>query len=335
MAQFESKFWKINSLQQIRKKGFNSLSQTTKGLILCVIIFEKKASSLRVIKKKSPILWIKFQKHKFQVFASGTILWVIWKINSLRNFSKKSLNHLKTWITCKKKKCSIRWVVLKKKKKVRFFDFESYLSDKNSNSLNHFQKEVQFFESHLKKRFNSLSHFEKKGQFFESDLQKKVQFFESYSKKKKVPRSKKKQFFELHSKKVQFFESEKEKFNSYWEEVHKRGSIQWVIYKEFNSLSHCWNKQKGSILWVIFWDGIIFKKFKKKFGLNQKKKAQFFESNGWKKSSILWVQCKKGSTLSVKFKKVFNTLSHFLWKILLFESNWSKKKEFNSSHVKK
>ena len=121
----------------------------------------KKASSLRVFKKKSPNLWIKFQKQKFQVFASGTILWVIWKINSLRNFSKKknSLNHLKTWITCKK--CSIRWVVMKKKK-VRFFDFESYISDKNSILWIIFKK---FSESFWEKRSNSWSHIEKQERF--------------------------------------------------------------------------------------------------------------------------------------------------------------------------
>ena len=172
-------------------------------------------------------------------------------------------------------------------KRVQFFEFLNFLKEKS-----HIQKMGSILWVIFKKKFNSLSHTPKRRRFHAQ---------------------KKKQFFELHSKKVQFFESEKEKFNSYWEEVHKRGSIQWVIYKEFNSLSHCWNKQKGSILWVIFWDGIIFKKLKKNLD-STKKKAQFFESNGWKKSSILWVQCKKGSTLSVKFKKVFNTLSHFLWK---------------------
>ena len=123
-------------------------------------------------------------------------------------------------------------------------------------------------------------------------------------------------FFESYSKKVQFFGSEKEKFNSYWEEVHKRGSIQWVIYKEFNSLSH-WKNKRGFNSLSHFLGWIFFFKKKIQFGTHTKKGSILWVK--WlKKSSILWVQCKKSSTLSVKFKKVFNTLSHFLWKILLF-----------------
>ena len=149
-----------------KQKRSNSLSHIFQKKNLFVIIFEKK--KLQVCdashqKKKGPILCIKIQKHKFQVSASGTILWVMRKINSLRIFSKKkinSLNQMKTWVTCKKKRCSIRWVVLKKE--VRFFDFESYISDKNS-----------ILWIILKKRFNSLSHiFRNKVQFFESFWEK-------------------------------------------------------------------------------------------------------------------------------------------------------------------
>ena len=140
--------------------------------------------------------------------------------------------------------------------------------------------------------------------------------------KKKVPFKKWVRFFESYAKKkVQFFESEK-KFNSCWEEVHKRGSIQWVIYKEFNPLSHCWKKKRvqffesffqGSILWVIFPDRINH------FCESKFLQNKFYEScwkNGFnsvshvkQKGSILWVMSKK--------KKRFNSVSYIQKKSIL------------------
>ena len=214
------------------------------------------------------------------------------------------------------------------------------------------KKRVRFFESikktfsQFQKKFNSLSHVEKR----------RVQFFESCEKNQFWVFKKLKSFiFDFFNRKFQFLSRiqkngidslsriqkkssilwviRKKKFNSYWEEVHERGSIQWVIYKEFNSLSHCWNKQKRVQFFESFFGMWLF--FKKIFQFwTHIKKGSILWVKWLKKSSILWVQCKKDSTLSVKFKKVFNTLSHFLWKIQLFESYWSKK-EFNSSHVKK
>ena len=71
--------------------------------------------------------------------------------------------------------------------------------------------------------------------------------------------------------------------------------------------------RKGSILWVIFWDGFFFlRKFN--FGLIQKR-AQFFESYCWKKSSIIWVQCKKR----------FNSFSQIQKGVQHFESFFVKK----------
>ena len=77
------------------------------------------------------------------------------------------------------------------KKKVRFFDFESFLSDKNSILWIIFKKEVQFFESDLekgsilcvvsKKKGSILWVMRKKVHLFESCSKKKAHFCESYS----------------------------------------------------------------------------------------------------------------------------------------------------------
>ena len=300
---------KVSILWVIQKKN-NFLSHTTKSILWVI-----QKNHFFESKKIGPILWVIFFFKKCVIiqersFKSGnhqnksnslnqvwktksSSLWV--KSNSLSYFSKKEVQFFKSWFDSHFKKGSIRWVVLKKKGSIlrvlkkagsilRVMWKKSILSFQKKlkvSSVNFFNQKFQFFESHSKNGFDSLSRTQKK--------------------------------------KVHFFESEKEKFNSYWEEVHERGSIQWVIHKEFNSLSHCWNKQKGfnSLSHFLGWN-YFFKKIFEKFWTHTKK------------SSILWVQCKKGSTLSVKFKKVFNTLSHFLWKILLFESYWSKKIQFES-----
>ena len=179
---------------------------------------KKKIKSASHQKKKSPILWIKFQKHKFQVSASGTILWVIWKINSLRNFSQKifksfeNMNHMQ-------------------KKNVQFV--ESYWKKRRFDSLSHIWKKVQFFESHLskegsilwvilRKRFYSLNHIQKKGQFFASDLEKSSLLWVMFKKKT--------HFFESYSQK---------KSSILWVKFIKEGSLLWVILKRrFKYLNH-------------------------------------------------------------------------------------------------
>ena len=108
--------------------------------------------------------------------------------------------------------------------------------------------------------------FKKVVQFCES---KKIQFFESYSKKKSsilwVILQKEEGSFESFSKKinslsqiqknVHFFESiSKESSISYIEKrFKKKSSILWVIYKEFNSVSH-FSTKKISIFWGSFFD---------------------------------------------------------------------------------
>ena len=153
---FESYSWK--------KKRLNSLSRI-KIVQFYEYYLEKMAQFFesKFIKKKTQFFESNFENHKFQVSASGTILWVIWKINSLRIFSKKkinSLNHMKTWVTCKK---GVRFV-------------ESYWKKRRFDSLTLSRKyltKIQFFESYSKRgsilwvtsferRFNSLSHFEKR-----------------------------------------------------------------------------------------------------------------------------------------------------------------------------
>ena len=268
--QFCDSYWKKSSMIRIRTSKKNSILRVIvkKGSILRVIfwkIFWKEGSSLWAI--KSQILWVFFfvkkTKSLSHVIQKGWILRVIlekifesywkkvqffvsyfwWKLNSLSRF------------------------FLTKNSKIQFFDSCS----RNFNSLSHFfekilrvmLKKVQFFESHKKKSsILWVFFFRKEFHFFGKNVktsQKKwVRFFESYSKKRKVlfflSRSKKKPLLWVTFKEgsilwVRFF---KKKTNSNWEEVHKRGSILWVVYKEFNSLSHF--SKKISIFWVSFLD---------------------------------------------------------------------------------
>ena len=234
--------------------------------------------------EKSQILWVFLVKN----------LWVMLKrrVKFFESYWKNLWTILKIKFSslCRIfEKSSILWG-LKKISKIQFFDSCS----RNFHSWSHFFKQssilrvslknVQFIESHSK-RFDSLSHTPKRGRFYSFSLaQKKIQLFE------------------LHSKKVQFFESDKKKFNSYWEEVHKRGSVPWIVYKEFNSLSH-FSKKKISILWVFSTQSsILWIRFN---SLSILTKVQFFESH-WKtrkvrffeserETSTLWVILKRGS----------------------------------------
>ena len=191
-----------------------------------------------------------------------------------------------------KKRGSILWIILNKK--VQFFEsysfwkkgqfFESY-SEKVFNSLTHIKKKthtqffesywrkkkIQFFESYSKKKFNSLSH-----------TQKEVQFFESYSIKKVQVKFKKSSTLWVMKKHNSLSQTEEEfnslshigkpeRFNSsrhiekrlqlfhIEKRFIKRGSILWVLFQEFYSLSlfFFWHTvqffescKKGSILWV-------------------------------------------------------------------------------------
>ena len=193
--------------------------------------WKKKASSLRVIKKKkvqffeSSFKNINFKSLRQVPFFESYEKSILWEI-----FPKKSLNHLKTWITCKKMFNSLSRIEKKKEGSILWL-WVVYIWQK-FNSLNHIRKEVQFFESHLKKgsilwdtfrkkRFNSLSHFEKKGPFFESDLEKGsilwVRFRKKFTSLSHVQKKKKAHFFESYS---------------------NEGSSLWVIFKKrerFNS----------------------------------------------------------------------------------------------------
>ena len=253
-VQFSASFLKkvqfCETCKKQRKNQFSEWYSRKKGPILSVL-FKKnsilgvtmnKIKSLSQIEKGS-ILSVKLKK-------AGPILPVMWKtiLTVLTIFQPKFqfLSHIQ--------------------KKVRFFESSS--------------ERVQFFASYSKKGFNSLRHIQKK----------KVQFFELYSKKVQLYESFKEfntLFFNLFSK--TFFESDSKKgsilwvklkkkkgfnslshigtqeklnswsltvkrlqlFESYWEEVQKN-SILWVIYKEFNSVSHF--SKKISIFWVAFFD---------------------------------------------------------------------------------
>ena len=153
----------------------------------------------------------------------------------------------------------------------------------------------KFNSSSCSKKFNSSSHVQKV-QFFES-CSKRVQFFESQSKKRRFKSlshiGKQERFNSLSH-----IEKRLQLCQSYWEEVHKRGSILWVIYKEFNFLSH-FSQKKISILWVFFltqgsilWIIFLEKKRFNSMGLLKKEKilwVSFFLI------SILWVMSEKKS----------------------------------------
>ena len=87
--------------------------------------------------------------------------------------------------------------------------------------------------------------------------------------------------------------------------------------KRFNSWSHFFFWEKGSILWVIFFkDSILWGISRKKFySLSHIfwKNSVYFESY-FKEGSILWVKLEKSSILWVVLKK----------KVQFFESYWKK-----------
>ena len=256
---FESYQRKKSGILWVVLENFNSLSRIQK---------KSSMSKKKVIfkKKKSSILWVVFSKKK--------------KFNSVSRIEKnqfcESYSYFKKFHfeSHREKKGSILGVIFLKQYLTKRFKSVSLQKSQNSlsfgknnlwvmfnkkgfNSLSHIfnnlwviLKKVQFFVSCFCEMLNSLSVF-----FFFFKKNSKIQFlshiqkinslsptpkrgrFYSFSHAQKI------QLYELHSK-VQFFESDQNKCNSYWEEVHKRGSIQWVIYKEFNPLSHCWKKQK-------------------------------------------------------------------------------------------
>ena len=213
--------WKISIIWVIWKTRSNSLSHW------------KKLQVCECLKKKSPNLWIKFQKQKFQVFASGTILWVIWKINSLKNFSKKkffksfeNMNHMQKVfdsLSRNEKKSSILWL------------WVVYIWQK-FNSLNHIQKilwvilrkTLKFLESHWKTR---------KVQFFASDLEKGSIL---------CVRSRKKFNSLRHTKRRG---SNVQKSSLLWVMFERKVHFLSHVRKRLTSLNHI---HKSSILWVIF-----------------------------------------------------------------------------------
>ena len=232
---------------------------------LCVIIFEKKKfKSASHQKKKGPILWINFQKHKFQVSASGTILWVMRKINSLRIFSKKkqffksneNMSHMQ------KRRCSIRWVVLKKGfdslSNVQKSSLLWVMCKKRLTSLSQIHKKkkssilwVKFIKEGsllwviLKRRCKNLNHFFLKGSILSSHGKKKGWILRVIFKKKSNSLSHIGKGFnslrQIQRKRVQFSASflKKVQFLETWKKT-KKISILYVIFKK-----------KGPILSVL------------------------------------------------------------------------------------
>ena len=223
-----------------------------------------------------------------------------------------------------KKKGSIHWVVFKKKK-VRFF---WVILRMRFNSLNHTQKEVQFFRVMFikssihcvifkkgsilcvifkEKGFNSLSYIQKKVQFFElfEEFNTLSHIEKWFLKRGSILWVIKRVSFLWVIWRVQFFESY----------FSKRCSILWVFFPKVQSFeSLLKKKQKGSILWVIFPDRITFKKMGSISMSHVEKRVQF-----------LWVMLKKGSiSMSHVEKRV-----QFLWVMLkkgfnFYESCWKK-----------
>ena len=241
---FES-YWKwVQFFESYQKKEFNSLSQ----------FFSQKQHFESYFKKR---------------------------FNSLsRFFEKKSLSHINKVLNSLSRiqKCSILWVVFKKKLNSSSLvrkrsSILSVILRKRLNSVSQISKRVHFFESYQQNEFKSLSHikrnfknsstlwviFWKKVQFEASYSRnegfnslrhvrrKKVQFCESiFFFLKKVP------FFESNSKKVQFFVSylkKKVPFESYLTK-----GILWVTFK------------KGPSLWLLVKKSKVYslRKFSKK-----------------------------------------------------------------------
>ena len=326
---------RFNSLSHIREKSwilwvvlenFNSLSRIKKK----INVEKKKSCSKKQVQfcesywKKKSVLWVVFvfQKKKnifeshnekgdqfFESFfvgenilkrrftsvshkKSNSLSFFWWKkkqvfescfsrrVEFFESYWKNSLSHIEKKFSSLYRifgESSILWVV--------FFFFSQ---TQKSNSLTHAQK-----------KFNSSSHVKEGSIQWVVFKQKWVGFFESYSKKRKVPRSKKKKFFELHSKKVQFFESVKKTT-----QIEKRFIKEAQFYESFT---------KSSILWVIFLkEDFVF------LSLFFWHKVQFFESYSWK-------------------KKRFNSVSHYKKQVQLFESFFqnsflwvTSEKKFNS-----
>ena len=321
MNHVEKRVQSILWVMSHQKKKFNSVS--------CI---RKRCSNLKKVFNSLSRIRKKF----------NSVSRITKSINALSHFFAKKVQFSESYFLKSSEFFQSYW------KKVQFCG--SY-SRKRFNSLRHIEKKVQFFESswkrketilyfRIKKKFHSLRlFFWHKVQFFWFILLEKVQFFESFLRKFGLNslshileirfiffwvNQKKIFLWVMLKRRIQYYEScWKEGFNTVSE---KKGSILWVFFvSKIQFCESCFEKVQffGSffgmgflLLFFFFWDHSNW---------THTKRAQFFESYGWKKSSILWVQCKKGSTLSVKFKKVFNTLSHFLWKILLFESYWSTK----------
>ena len=246
----------------------------------------KKVQFFESNKKKGSIGWVIFGKEfNFLSFffshiqKMGSILWVIFKKKERFN----SMSHLKSstlWVILKSGswRSSILWVIYR----VQFF--ASY-SKKKGSILCVVLKE---------KGDNPLRRSQSKGSILCVILEKQGHFFESWKKW------------------VQLFEScWKKNFNSLShteKRFIKRGSILWVISKEFNSLSNFLKKKKkSSILWLFFFD------------------TRFNSSSH--------ISTRNFNSLS-DFLKRFNSLSQFFGEKQFFESLF--KKGFNSlGHIQK
>ena len=200
----------------------------------------------------------------------GSSLWVILKKTHTQFFESN-------W----RKRGSILWVILEEHKK----SWTLWVILKDFNSVSHIEKRVKKKSSILwviYKEFNSVSHLSKK---------KISIFWVSFFTQGSIL-----WIILVKKEEVQFNES-------YWKTStllvilrrgsKKKSSILWVIYKEFNSVSHL-SKKKISIFWVSFFtQGSILWII-----LVKKEEVQFCKS--YKNSSILWVLFRKNGSIRVK-----------------------------------
>ena len=321
----------FNSLSHFFGKEFNSFFWKKK-----VTFKKKRVQFFESYKKKSSILWV--------VLIKGSIRWVKRKrFNSVSHIQRK----VQFWESCEKRVQFFQsyW------KKVQFCG--SY-SRKRFNSLRHIEKRFNS-SSHSWKRMETILYFRKKksATLWDFSVDTRFNSLSHPSRKSSILRvifeKIRAQFFESNSKNpVHFFESMQKKnqfFASYWKKTStllvilrsskKRGSILWVLYKEFHPLSLFFLTQ-GSILWVILlehWGSIFWVIFQKSgsifFWVSQKKiilwvmlkrRVQYCEScwkQGFtsvseKKGSILWVFFVSKKINSVRHvSKGLNSLSHF------------------------
>ena len=260
---------------------------------------------------------------------------------------KKKVQSFESLFFVSRKKVSILWVVVSRKK----VNSVSRTLKKRFNSLSRAEKKVQFFESYWKKKFgswrskfekkkkegsslwvmwkksNSLSHMKR---FKSVEFSEWIIFFQRGSILRVTPAPRKEKekgfdslshIFQKRQKMVQFCEScfKRVQFlESYWE----KSSILWVIFSKKDKLKlwvSCLSKKTVFNFYESCW----------KEGFNSVIIKKWFSSvSHVEKKSILWVIKKKGSIIWVIFSKSFFNGS-ILW--VIFQKFFFKKNKKNNS----